>query len=410
MAKLVTNIQETDKTAQGKSFDRMEGLPLDSTSVWNSLSSLQSYAAQSSTSPQTTSYVGQIVSVVRDTEVVPYQIYNSSGTLKRIPYKEEIYTLDASDLNTDSSRGFKPITIADQTINLVKKTIHTPQSGNYESASLPMYFKGIRVSTDVDYAYFGINPSGELHSVFYNGGESAQGFTPTRVYKSYESGSPSFTDVNVTNTVTCKNVMGLDTGSTYINSRTAAVVVQTNVASTNAKYHPIFSSKTPQGEVSCGVLGGEENLRWMYTSDNQYTSNRAANRYLEIMKLTIHITEDNSNTFKGHANLVVSGSVSASSFIATSDKRLKENVKPHILNDKKSILDLPIYKFDYIDGDKNKIGCMAQDLMEICPEIVHTNDNGYLTIEESKIVYLLIEEVKQLRKELAELRSDYANT
>ena len=94
----------------------------------------------------------------------------------------------------------------------------------------------------------------------------------------------------------------------------------------------------------------------------------------------------------------------ASSFVATSDARLKENIQPYIPT-KNTILELPIYKFDFINnGKKNNIGCLAQDLQKICPEIVHEDSDGYLSIEESKIVYLLLGEVKQLREELNELK------
>lgn len=93
--------------------------------------------------------------------------------------------------------------------------------------------------------------------------------------------------------------------------------------------------------------------------------------------------------------------VCSSSFNATSDARLKENFQELKTG---NILDLPTYKFDYINGAKNQIGCKAQDLQKICPEIVDENSDGYLSIQESKIVYLLLEEVKKLRGELDELR------
>ena len=88
----------------------------------------------------------------------------------------------------------------------------------------------------------------------------------------------------------------------------------------------------------------------------------------------------------------------------TSDKRLKENERPY--KSDKSILDLPVYKYDYINGSKNQIGCMAQDLKEICPEIVEEDEKGYLHIQESKIVYLLIEEVKKLKEEIKNLKNN----
>lgn len=108
--------------------------------------------------------------------------------------------------------------------------------------------------------------------------------------------------------------------------------------------------------------------------------------------------------FYNSSNSSTGGTIYAGSFYATSDARLKENIitfKPE-----KSILDLPVYKFDFITGTKNNIGCLAQDLQEICPEIVHEGTDGYLSIEESKIIYLLLDEVKKLKVEVEELKHD----
>lgn len=92
------------------------------------------------------------------------------------------------------------------------------------------------------------------------------------------------------------------------------------------------------------------------------------------------------------------GQITATSFYATSDKRLKENIKEFI--PQKSILDLPVVEFNFKKSGEHTIGCLAQDLQEICPQIVNENDNGYLSINESKIIYLLLDEVKKLRKEV----------
>ena len=99
------------------------------------------------------------------------------------------------------------------------------------------------------------------------------------------------------------------------------------------------------------------------------------------------------------------GKITALSFNARSDKRLKENVVEYSPN--KSILDLPIYSYNFISDEKKtkKIGCLAQDLQKICPEIVKEDDNGYLSIEENKVVYLLLDEVKKLKKRVDELEA-----
>lgn len=100
-----------------------------------------------------------------------------------------------------------------------------------------------------------------------------------------------------------------------------------------------------------------------------------------------------------------SGEITAQSFNALSDKRLKENIVEYSPN--KSILDLPIYSYNFISDEKKikQIGCLAQDLKEICPEIVKEDDKGYLSIEENKIVYLLLDEVKKLKKRVDELEA-----
>lgn len=94
--------------------------------------------------------------------------------------------------------------------------------------------------------------------------------------------------------------------------------------------------------------------------------------------------------------------IQASSFNATSDSRLKDNIEEY--KPSKSILDLGIKQFDLKSDGTHHIGCIAQDLREICPEIVHEDNDGYLSIEESKIVYLLLDEVRKLKNEVENLK------
>ena len=98
--------------------------------------------------------------------------------------------------------------------------------------------------------------------------------------------------------------------------------------------------------------------------------------------------------------------ITATQFNATSDIRKKTAIQDYIC--KKSILDLPIKEFEFIGNEAHAkhIGCIAQDLQEICPEIVHEGKDGYLSIEETKLVYLLLQEVKELKKELKVLKGE----
>lgn len=98
------------------------------------------------------------------------------------------------------------------------------------------------------------------------------------------------------------------------------------------------------------------------------------------------------------------GKITATCYHASSDLRLKENIKDYI--PKNSILDLPIVEFDFKNSAKHQIGCIAQDLQNLFPELVDANAEGYLTIAENKLVYLCILEIKKLKAEIEALKTN----
>ena len=120
---------------------------------------------------------------------------------------------------------------------------------------------------------------------------------------------------------------------------------------------------------------------------------------LDSSNYTTYVVPKTGGTF--------SGAITATSFTASSDKRLKENIDSYVCN--KSILDLDVKKFDFINGEKAQIGCLAQELQEICPELVKEGEDGYLKIHESKIVYLLLQELKNQKEELGALKKRLEN-
>jgi hypothetical protein len=132
----------------------------------------------------------------------------------------------------------------------------------------------------------------------------------------------------------------------------------------------------------------------MAANSTSTTSSQTTTTYKNYNKLY-------ANPYSGQ---LTATTVSAGTFVATSDKRLKENIEPYTCE--KSILELPVYTYNFIaDDTKTKqIGCIAQELQEICPELVKEDEKGYLSINESKLVYLLLDEVKKLKREINDLR------
>ncbi len=122
----------------------------------------------------------------------------------------------------------------------------------------------------------------------------------------------------------------------------------------------------------------------------------------------VEINSSKAMTFGSNVKINESGEgrIVACGFGTSSDFRLKQNIKSY--KAEKSILDLDVKEFEYINdaAHKKHIGAIAQDVQEICPEIVYEDTNGYLNIEENKLVYLLLNEVKELKKEIKRLKGE----
>ena len=122
----------------------------------------------------------------------------------------------------------------------------------------------------------------------------------------------------------------------------------------------------------------------------------------------VEISSSKEMTFGSNIKINESGEgrIVACGFGTSSDFRLKQNIKSY--KAEKSILDLDVKEFEYINdaAHKKHVGAIAQDVQEICPEIVYEDANGYLNIEENKLVYLLLNEVKELKKEIKILKGE----
>jgi len=103
------------------------------------------------------------------------------------------------------------------------------------------------------------------------------------------------------------------------------------------------------------------------------------------------------------ASITASGSISALGDVtAFSDERLKSNIKT-IENSLDKINSLRGVTY-FIDG-KEKIGVIAQEVQKILPQVVHENENGYLSVAYGNIVGVLIEAIKELQKEIEILKA-----
>ena len=95
---------------------------------------------------------------------------------------------------------------------------------------------------------------------------------------------------------------------------------------------------------------------------------------------------------------------------SSSDKRLKENIKP-IENPLGKIAQISGNTFDWVENSEvhshkgSDIGVIAQEIEAVLPELVTTRENGYKAVKYDKVVALLIEAVKDQQAQIDELKS-----
>jgi len=158
------------------------------------------------------------------------------------------------------------------------------------------------------------------------------------------------------------------------------------------------------GEVGIGVYGNELRLH----SDNpgakvSFGTQTSAGVFTEAGKFEI------SN---GYA-LTVFGNIWANGITYNSDARFKKNIVP--LKD-------PLKKLEQINGvqyemmtdefpEKNfikgtQVGLLAQEVEAVVPEVVSTNADGYKSVDYAKLVPLLIESIKELKRQVGSMQDE----
>ena len=113
-----------------------------------------------------------------------------------------------------------------------------------------------------------------------------------------------------------------------------------------------------------------------------------------------------------------SGNLYATYFYGTSDRRLKENIKDLDLNCLDLVNNINLREFSWKADETHKpvIGAIAQELNQVLPEKYRHEFIGgqetkdeYLSINDSKLVYLLIGAIQEQQKEIESLKAKIDN-
>ncbi|MEA9356026.1 tail fiber domain-containing protein [Bacteriovorax sp. PP10] len=104
-------------------------------------------------------------------------------------------------------------------------------------------------------------------------------------------------------------------------------------------------------------------------------------------------------------NVTATGTISATSFPVTSDRRLKKNIVT-VQNALEKVLKLRGVEFDWIKTGVHEIGVIAQEVEKIVPDLVMTNSKGFKSVKYANMVSLLIESTKETDEKITALESE----
>jgi len=145
------------------------------------------------------------------------------------------------------------------------------------------------------------------------------------------------------------------------------------------------------------------------TSSNNLLTNKSDSTI--FLSGTLNTNDGTVKQFYNSNNVFISGgfSVNAGSFNVTSDVRLKENIENIGHNQVKSLVEnVDVKTFNYKkDTTKTTVGVMAQDILCVNAVVgdllVEENNEGFFSVRESKLIYILWDYVKQLERRVKEL-------
>lgn len=161
--------------------------------------------------------------------------------------------------------------------------------------------------------------------------------------------------------------------------------------------------KGTYGDVGIGVYGGELRLQ------NDIPNGKVS---MGVIQTDGSYAELAKAERSGAYAFSIFGSLWANGTTYASDGRFKQNIEP-IENSLERVLQLQGVSYEMKTAafpqehfpEGQQIGLIAQQVEAVVPEVVVTGPNGYKAIDYAKLVPLLIESIKELKKEIDTLKA-----
>ena len=238
-----------------------------------------------------------------------------------------------------------------------------------------------------------LNTSGitENTNLYYTDARSRAALSTTPGSGAYNSTTGVITiptDTNqLTNTAGFTANLGTVTSVAALTIGTSGTDITSSVAT--ATTTPVITLNVPT--ASATNRGALSSADWT-TFNNKYSSADAASANT-ASKLVLR---DASGNF-------TAGVITATDFNATSDAQLKENVVP--APGLEMLMQVNPVGFNWKATSVKSYGVIAQELEQILPELVQTDDKGFKSVSYIPLIAMLIESVQQLNGQVADLQA-----
>ncbi|MEO9870417.1 tail fiber domain-containing protein [Ekhidna sp.] len=170
------------------------------------------------------------------------------------------------------------------------------------------------------------------------------------------------------------------------------------------------------GSISANRTDGGSAINFFVAGDNGGISiQNAADQnklFYEASAGTLELRDDpgaTTITLDGNlGDINATGTVTAAVVTQTSDRRLKKNIQS-LEKPLENVLKLRGVSYQWKDefkSQRNQIGVIAQEVEEVYPEFVHTNDEGMKAVNYAQMTPVLIGAIKELNKKVEKLEAE----
>ena len=154
---------------------------------------------------------------------------------------------------------------------------------------------------------------------------------------------------------------------------------------------------TPSAVVLTNATGTASGLtaniaNFINVTDDTTTN---ATRYLIVANGTSGAVTETVSSTKLTFN-PSTGQLTATDLNSSSDQRLKKSIKT-VTGALDKVDALRGVTFTWKDSNVKAIGLIAQEVNEVLPEIVSTDDDGYMGIRYTNVIGVLVEAIKELK-------------